>query len=217
VTSQVCQCSWFLWHHHPGHDTLPPALPSKSDYDVEAVATVMGRYPAHTSVSADVLGQAEPVHDLARDVRICRSCPGGGAGAPSTSRRPSAARSCRLQPRRGRTSAARPGPWPGPRRSPRWSRRPAQRTVSRGNGPCYGVASTGDAMDGRRTRLVRCDGGLVCGTGADARRRGLGLLPDGQVIRPGGPGEAEDRHVRVDGLVLPSPDLERLVPDANLA
>src|ERR1700733_4469438 len=62
---------------------------------------------------------------------------------------------------------------------------------------------------------VRCYGRVVGGAGADAGRRGVALAGGGHVGAGGR--EAEDRHVAVDGLVLPGPDPERLVPDPDLA
>lgn len=62
---------------------------------------------------------------------------------------------------------------------------------------------------------VWLDGRLVRRAGADARGCGVGLPGGGQV--PGGGREAEDRHVAVDSLVFAGPDLERLVPDPDVA
>src|SRR3984957_2465296 len=62
---------------------------------------------------------------------------------------------------------------------------------------------------------VRCYGRVVGGAGADAGRRGVALAGGGHVGAGGR--EAEGRHVAVDGLVLPGPDPERLVPDPDLA
>lgn len=92
--------------------------------------------------------------------------------------------------------------------------RRAAGTGARTAGVCAGESRVPMAYSGAAAS-VWLDGRLVRRAGADARGCGVGLPGGGQV--PGGGREAEDRHVAVDGLVFAGPDLERLVPDPDVA
>ncbi len=92
--------------------------------------------------------------------------------------------------------------------------RPTAGTGARTAGVCAGESRVPMAYSGAAAS-VWLDGRLVRRAGADARGCGVGLPGGGQV--PGGGREAEDRHVAVDGLVFAGPDLERLVPDPDVA